>query len=64
MAEKRVKIAMNERKNENDGASVILCTLTNSPCKYADLRYADEGVYENCRLCDVYEDEYFKLSRE
>lgn len=52
---------MNERKNEGDGASVILCTLTNSPCKYADLRYADEGVYENCRLCDVYESEYFKL---
>ena len=39
----------------------VICELTKKSCIHADPRKADEGVYENCRLCEVYEEKYLKL---
>ena len=34
----------------------VMCTLINRPCIHADPHLADTGVYESCRLCDVYQE--------
>ena len=39
----------------------IICKLMNKPCIHSDPRKADEGVYENCRLCEVYEEWIHKI---
>jgi hypothetical protein len=35
----------------------IKCELTGGKCIHADAQ-PDEGIYENCRLCEVYQCEY------
>ena len=39
----------------------VICKLTNKPCIHSDPRKADEGVYENCRLCEFYEEWLYKI---
>ena len=46
---------MQTRDDETARGNVVTCKLTGKPCKHADKRLADEGVYEDCRLCEVYE---------
>ena len=50
-----IKIKKRKQKKKQNKPPVVMCTLINKPCIHADPRLADDGVYENCRLCDVYQ---------
>lgn len=38
----------------------VICTLSKKECIYSKAQ-ADTGVYENCRLCEVYHQLYFRI---
>ncbi len=40
--------------------NVITCSLTGKECIHSNAS-PDDGVYENCRLCDVFYEEYFRF---
>ena len=45
-----------------DSEKVVICSLINKPCKYSTPTYFDLGIYENCRLCEIYRTEWFKIN--
>ena len=48
----------NINNNINYSKKYIKCEITGEKCIHADAQ-PDDGVYDNCRLCKVYEREYY-----
>lgn len=52
------KVATNDFKPTNK--NIIKCSLTGKECIHSNAS-PDDGVYDNCRLCDVYYSEYLRF---